>query len=153
MDPESSQDESEKTGLLNYFKELTTLDFETRLWCFVGCLFLSVFSSFGSIVMLFVDKPIRFCIFITLGNIFAIGGTCFLVGPCKQLQKMFEPTRLTATLIYIIMTILTFVAGLEWHNLRLALLFVTGQCVAITWYSISYIPFARTIVQMCLYVI
>ena len=65
------------------------------------------------------------------------------MGPIKQLKKMFERGRFIATLIYLIMIALGLVAGLLLQNPPLALLFVIGQYLAMFWYSISYIPFAR----------
>lgn len=78
----------------------------------------------------------------------------------KQLKSMFEMTRLIATLVYILMIVLTLVAGLVLRNPPLALICVLGQYLvsssrpalilvlndgfqAMAWYSISYIPYAR----------
>ncbi|OBS68212.1 hypothetical protein A6R68_03249 [Neotoma lepida] len=35
-----------------------------------------------------------FAVFYTLGNMASIGSTIFLMGPVKQLKRMFEPTRI-----------------------------------------------------------
>ncbi|KAK0425846.1 hypothetical protein QR680_009423 [Steinernema hermaphroditum] len=150
MGPGPSQTETQSTGVMNDLNEMTTLSWETRLQCFVGCFILSVFCSLCSTALLFAGKIAGFCILVSLGSILSIGGTCFLMGPFKQLQKMFEPTRLIATVVYITMIVLTLIAGLVLHNGALALIFVIGQYIAMAWYSISYIPFARDFVSKLL---
>lgn len=69
--------------------------------------------------------------------------TFFLSGPLKQLKKMFEPTRLVATLVFLAMIVLTLVAGLILRNPVLALICIIAQYLAMAWYSLSYIPYAR----------
>lgn len=69
--------------------------------------------------------------------------TFFLTGPIKQLKKMFEPVRLVATLVYLFMIILTLVAGLFFKSPILAIICIIMQYLAMAWYSISYIPYAR----------
>ncbi|TKR92980.1 hypothetical protein L596_007522 [Steinernema carpocapsae] len=150
MEPEAPPPEPE-TGVMNDLNELTTLSWETRLQCFVACFILSLFCSLSSTALLFAGKMTGFCILVSLGSILSIGGTCFLMGPVQQLQKMFESTRLVATIVYLAMIVLTLVAGLVLRNGALALIFVIGQYIAMAWYSISYIPFARDFVSklMC----
>ncbi|MEE6520765.1 hypothetical protein FKM82_018709, partial [Ascaphus truei] len=54
----------------------------------------------GSILLWFPPAGTKlFAVFYTLGNIAALSSTCFLMGPVKQLKKMFEPTRLIATIV------------------------------------------------------
>ncbi|KAG9493644.1 hypothetical protein GDO78_001498, partial [Eleutherodactylus coqui] len=78
-----------------------------------------------------------------------VSSTCFLMGPLKQLKKMFEPTRLIATIIMLLCLICTLCAAFWWHKKGLVLLFCILQFLAMTWYSISYIPFARDAVIKC----
>ncbi|XP_050805160.1 vesicle transport protein SFT2A isoform X4 [Gopherus flavomarginatus] len=84
-----------------------------------------------------------FAVFYTIGNISALASTCFLMGPVKQLKKMFEPTRLIATIVMLLCLICTLCAVFWWGKKGLALLFCILQFLAMTWYSLSYIPFAR----------
>lgn len=72
------------------------------------------------------------------------------MGPMKQLQKMFERGRFIATFIYLATIVLTLVAGLVLSNPPLAVLFVINQYIAMAWYSISYIPFARLVLFVVL---
>ncbi|XP_030355500.1 vesicle transport protein SFT2A isoform X3 [Strigops habroptila] len=75
--------------------------------------------------------------------------TCFLMGPLKQLKAMFEPKRLIATVVMLLCLILTLCAAFWWNKKGLALLFCILQFLAMTWYSLSYIPFARDAVIKC----
>ncbi|XP_023964251.2 vesicle transport protein SFT2A isoform X2 [Chrysemys picta bellii] len=90
-----------------------------------------------------------FAVFYTLGNIAALASTCFLMGPVKQLKKMFEPTRLIATIVMLLCLIFTLCAVFWWGKKGLALLFCILQFLAMTWYSLSYVPFARDAVIKC----
>lgn len=86
--------------------------------------------------------------FYTLGNITSIGSTMFLMGPLKQLKRMFEPTRLIATILVLLFFVLTLCSAFLW-NKGLALIFCILQSLALTWYSLSYIPYARDAVKKC----
>uniref|UniRef100_A0A4W6G5Z1 Vesicle transport protein n=1 Tax=Lates calcarifer TaxID=8187 RepID=A0A4W6G5Z1_LATCA len=74
-----------------------------------------------------------FAIFYTLGNIAALASTCFLMGPLKQLKRMFEPTRLIATIVMLLCLILTLCAVFWWHKKGLAIIFCILQFLAMTW--------------------
>jgi len=91
------------------------------------------------------------------------------MGPFNQFKKMFASTRLIATILVIVSVTLTLVAALyvstfyflfisileiftinfcfQLHNPGLALLFIIIQSLAMTWYSLSYIPYARDAVK------
>uniref|UniRef100_A0A8C1R7Z0 Vesicle transport protein n=1 Tax=Cyprinus carpio TaxID=7962 RepID=A0A8C1R7Z0_CYPCA len=84
-----------------------------------------------------------FAVFYSLGNIASLLSTMFLTGPLKQLKRMCDKTRALATGIMITCLVLTFCAAFWWKNKGLALLFCILQFLAFTWYSLSYIPFAR----------
>ncbi|XP_012513162.1 PREDICTED: vesicle transport protein SFT2B [Propithecus coquereli] len=90
-----------------------------------------------------------FAVFYTLGNIASIGSTIFLMGPVKQLKRMFEPTRLIATIMVLLCFALTLCSAFWWHNKGLALIFCILQSLALTWYSLSFIPYARDAVKKC----
>jgi hypothetical protein len=90
-----------------------------------------------------------FAVFYTLGNLMALGSTLFLMGPMKQLSTMFAKTRAAATIIMLVALVLTLCAAFWWKKNLLALIFVVIQFLAMTWYSISYIPYARDAVLKC----
>ncbi|KAM4040276.1 vesicle transport protein SFT2A isoform 3-T3 [Anomaloglossus baeobatrachus] len=96
--------EDEERGLTAQVLDSSSLNFGTRVKWFAIC-FLSgiVFSILGSALLWVPKAGIKlFAIFYTLGNIAALASTCFLMGPLKQLKKMFEPTRLIATIIMLV---------------------------------------------------
>ncbi|KAJ9598234.1 hypothetical protein L9F63_011055 [Diploptera punctata] len=107
----------EESGIMPQLLDSTTLSWETRIKGFIIC------------------------------NIISIASTCFLMGPFNQIKKMFAPTRVIATIIVIVMFGLTLFAAIGLHKAGLALLFVIIQSLAMTWYSLSYIPYARDAVK------
>ncbi|XP_067357322.1 SFT2 domain containing 2b isoform X3 [Channa argus] len=95
-----------------------------------------------------------FAVLYTVGNLFALASTMFLVGPLRQLKSMCAKERAFATVIMMVCLALTLCAAFWWKNNGLALLFCILQFLAFTWYGLSYIPFARDAViklfSMCL---
>ncbi|XP_025891679.1 vesicle transport protein SFT2B [Nothoprocta perdicaria] len=145
------QDAEEPSGLAEVI-DATSLSWGTRVKGFVACFAIGCLCSLLGSCLLWIPKKglILFAVFYTLGNISSIGSTAFLMGPMKQLKKMFEPTRLIATVVMLLCLILTLCAAFWWHNAGLALLFCILQFFALAWYSISFIPFARDAVKKCL---
>ncbi|XP_019404387.1 PREDICTED: vesicle transport protein SFT2B isoform X2 [Crocodylus porosus] len=134
----SGQD-AEESGVMSEVMDATTLSWGTRVKGFIACFAIGILCSILGTCLLWVPRKglILFAVFYTLGNIASIGSTVFLMGPMKQLKRMFEPTRLIATVVML------------WHNKGLALIFCILQCFALAWYSISFIPFARDAVKKC----
>ena len=82
----------------------------------------------------------------TIGNIIALCGSCFLSGPKQQSRKMFHKTRRLATFTYLGSMVLTLIVALvpfPGNKAPVLLFLMFCQYVSITWYCISYIPFAR----------
>ncbi|XP_006871238.1 PREDICTED: vesicle transport protein SFT2A [Chrysochloris asiatica] len=146
----SGQDDEEQ-GLTTQVLDASTLSFSTRLrWfaiCFVGGIICSILGT--GLLWLPRHGIQLFAVFYTLGNIAALASTCFLMGPLKQLKKMFETTRLLATILVLLCFIFTLCAAFWWHKKGLALLFCILQFLSMTWYSLSYIPYARDAVIKC----
>ncbi|VDP68891.1 unnamed protein product [Echinostoma caproni] len=69
--------------------------------------------------------------------------TLFLMGPLNQLKRMFEETRIFAAVIMLVFMILTICSVVLWKNKLLCLIFCICQSLSLTWYSLSYIPYAR----------
>lgn len=85
----------------------------------------------------------------TVGNIIALCGSCFLSGPTSQSRKMFHPTRRIATIVYLSSMILTLlIALIPFPGSKAPVLLVLMLCqyISITWYCLSYIPFARDVI-------
>uniref|UniRef100_A0A7N9CJA9 Vesicle transport protein n=1 Tax=Macaca fascicularis TaxID=9541 RepID=A0A7N9CJA9_MACFA len=130
--------------------DASSLSFNTRLKWFAICFVCGIFFSILGTGLLWLPGGIKlFAVFYTLGNLAALASTCFLMGPVKQLKKMFETTRLLATIIMLLCFIFTLCAALWWHKKGLAVLFCILQFLSMTWYSLSYIPYARDAVIKC----
>jgi len=71
------------------------------------------------------------------------------MGPMNQLKKMFDPTRLIATIVFIASVVMTLVSALVIKVGVLVLIFIIIQFLALAWYTISYIPFARDAIKSC----
>lgn len=69
------------------------------------------------------------------------------MGPVKQCQKMWAETRWLTTAVAIGFLFLTLFAALKLKNPPLAIICVICQFTAMTWYSLSYIPYARNMVR------
>ncbi|KAJ6662227.1 hypothetical protein lerEdw1_012390 [Lerista edwardsae] len=146
----SGQD-AEDPSPLSEAIDASTLSWSTRLKGFVACFAAGVLCSILGSCLLWVPKKgvILFAVFYTLGNISSLGSTIFLMGPMKQLKRMFEPTRLIATIVMLVCLVLTLCSAFWWHNKGLVLIFCILQFFALAWYSISYIPYARDAVKKC----
>ena len=117
------------------------------LTCFIiGCVlsFLSIGGIFGGLL-----NPKKFGMLYSLGNLCSLGSTLFLIGPMRQLKRMFKNTRYLATLLFLGSLIGTivfcfFYEKKIWQKLVLLSLIVLQFC-ALFWYTLSYIPFGRTL--------
>ncbi|RLV99000.1 hypothetical protein DV515_00010228 [Chloebia gouldiae] len=134
----SGRDAEEPSGLAEVI-DATSLGWGTRVKGFIACFVIGCLCSILGSCLLWIPKKglVLFAVFYTLGNIASIGSTMFLMGPMKQLKRMFEPTRLIATIVML------------WRKAGLALLFCILQFFAMAWYSISFIPYARDAVKKC----
>ncbi|KDO28142.1 hypothetical protein SPRG_06189 [Saprolegnia parasitica CBS 223.65] len=89
----------------------------------------------------------KFGILYSLGNIIALCGSGFLVGPAQQVKLMMKPVRRIAAAIYVSMIVLVLVlAILAPHLGLLILILVMIQFGAAVWYSASYIPYGRKMI-------
>uniref|UniRef100_A0A8C4R2N7 Vesicle transport protein n=1 Tax=Eptatretus burgeri TaxID=7764 RepID=A0A8C4R2N7_EPTBU len=128
--------------------DTSSLSWETRIKGFVACFVLGVLCSILGTVFLWLPKGLfLFAALYTIGNVTSLCSTLFLVGPVKQLKNMFEPTRLIATIVMLVCLGCTLCAAFWWKTKGLALLFCILQFLAMTWYSLSYIPYARDAVK------
>lgn len=137
----------------NFYDTLPSLSLRERL---LGCAtmmicgYLLSFGSFTRMKNLFIGNPIPLVVNVTVGNIMALCGTCFLSGPQMQVQRMFHKSRKLASIFYLgslgVTIFLLLLPHFPFRGLLLFLLLI-GQYVAITWYCLSYIPFARQFVS------
>ena len=106
------------------------------LLCLLGCVLFSITLS------LFL-----FGVLYTLGNVCAVGSTLFLMGPVNQIKRMFNKDRWIASTAMILCLVMTLVSAFVLQKKGLTILFVIFQFLAMTWYALSYIPFARDAVK------
>uniref|UniRef100_A0A452SJL7 Vesicle transport protein n=1 Tax=Ursus americanus TaxID=9643 RepID=A0A452SJL7_URSAM len=104
----SGQDTEDRGGLAEVV-EASSLSWGTRIKGFIACFATGIVCSLLGTLLLWVPRKglYLFAVFYTFGNIASIGSTVFLMGPMKQLKRMFEPTRLIATVMVLLCFALT----------------------------------------------
>ncbi|CAL1543061.1 unnamed protein product [Lymnaea stagnalis] len=146
----SGDDGDEDKGIVTQISDASTLSWSTRIKGFLICFVLGAgLSILGSCLLFLPNGLIIFAVLYTIGNILSLVSTCFLMGPLNQLKKMFATTRIIATILVFVMIILTLVFAFATKIKGLVIVFCVLQFLALTWYSISYIPFARDAVKKC----
>ncbi|KAF4380427.1 hypothetical protein F8388_024720 [Cannabis sativa] len=124
---------------------LCSLSPTQRMYGFAACLIAGLALMFLSLIVF--AKPIKFALLFTIGNVAAVGSTAFLLGPVQQLGMMFDSVRVFATAIYLGCVVLALICALLIHSKILTILAIIIEILALFWYSISYIPFARRMVS------
>ncbi|KAH9713017.1 Vesicle transport protein [Citrus sinensis] len=133
-DEESAvENDSNSFAFIDDFNRQCTLTTKQRLYGFAICFSVGIFCTLLSLLVFF--NPIKFGITFTFGNLLSLGSTAFLIGPKRQVTMMLDPARIYATAIYLV------------HNKLLTLLALILEFGALIWYSLSYIPFARSMVS------
>lgn len=133
---------------------LFNLTWMQRLTLFAMCFCTGVvliLISF-SFLPLIVVMPHKFAAAFTMGNVLAIVSTWLLVGPRAQLQTMFHPARAAAAAAYVGSLVFALFAAFFGGKLRylLVLASLVVEICALAWYSLSYIPYGRTMIsQLC----
>jgi len=119
----------------------------TRLYGFVGCLGIGFLLSILGSIVLFLGQLSIFAVLYGFGTIISLVGTGFLIGFFSQLKLMFKPVRVLATIIFLASIGLIFVGAFVLDSEILCLILVFVEYLAYTWYSLSYVPYARTAVK------
>ncbi|KAH9998151.1 SFT2-domain-containing protein [Russula compacta] len=117
-----------------------------RLYGFVGCYALGLVLSVLGTVMLFIGGLASFAVLYALGTVISLIGTGFLIGFTKQVKLMFKPVRVIATIIVFAMIIMIFISAFVLRSGTLSIIFVVLEYLAFLWYTLSYIPYARSAV-------
>ncbi|TFK54828.1 SFT2-domain-containing protein [Heliocybe sulcata] len=117
-----------------------------RLYGFAGCLVVGFVLSIIGSALLFIGMLGSFALLYVLGTIISLVGTGFLIGFFKQLRLMFKPVRILATIIFLGSIVLVFIGAFVLKSDLLCILFVIIEYLAYTWYTLSYIPYARSAV-------
>ncbi|KAL6583496.1 hypothetical protein OROMI_005574 [Orobanche minor] len=142
VDDEEQQQES---SLIDDFNRNCTLSTKQRLYGFAVCLAAGITCTLLSMLVFF--HPIKFGITFSFGNLLALGSTAFLIGPKRQMTMMLDPVRIYATAIYFASIIIALFCAVYVRNKLLTLLAIVLEFGALIWYSLSYIPFARSMVS------
>jgi len=122
----------------NFFE----ISYTNRLYGFGICVFFGIISLFISIIFLSSVIISFFAFFYTIGNIFCLLSTFFLMGPIKQLKLITTKERIIPSLLYIISLIFTIVLTIK-GILILIIISIIVQSFSLIWYIISYIPFGQ----------
>lgn len=144
-DGEPPVDEESSFAFIDDFNRNCTLSTKQRLYGFVICLAAGLTCTLLSMLVFF--NPIKFGITFTFGNLLSLGSTAFLIGPKRQVTMMLDPVRIYATALYLASIILALFCALYVHNKLLTLVAIMLEFGALIWYSLSYIPFARSMVS------
>ncbi|KXN90516.1 Vesicle transport protein SFT2B [Leucoagaricus sp. SymC.cos] len=118
----------------------------TRLYGFIACLAIGFLLSLLGSIVLFLGQLTSFAVLYIFGTIISLIGTGFIIGFFRQLKLMFKPVRVVASIIFLASIGLVFVAAFVLHSDILCLIFVIIEYLAYTWYTLSYIPYARSAV-------
>ncbi|KAK1921975.1 SFT2-domain-containing protein [Papiliotrema laurentii] len=117
-----------------------------RLGGFALCFAAGFGVSLLGAIMLFIGATGAFATLFGVGTILSLLGTGFLIGFKTQLEKMFKPVRIVATVLLFASVAMCFVSAFVLPAI-LCIVFVIIQYLAYLWYSLSYIPYARTVVK------
>jgi len=117
-----------------------------RLYGFVGCLILGFVLSILGSGLLFIGQLSTFAVLYVLGTVVSLVGTGFVIGFFKQFKLMFKPVRLLATAVFLGSVVLVFIGAFVIGSDILCIIFVVIEYLAYTWYTLSYIPYARSAV-------
>merc|ERR1711927_62879 len=77
-----------------------------------GCGYLVSFGSFIRIRYCINGDCVGFALGYTFGGVIALCATFFLMGPCKQLSRMFDEKRRIATIVLLTMMVATLCVSL-----------------------------------------
>ena len=135
-----------------------SLTWKQRIVGFLTCVaigyLLDIFSYLLMVGGMGKSSTIRFAIFYSLGNLLSMFATSFLVGFKRQCKNMVKATRLIVTIIYLSSLIATLLVVFLVQNERLkrliVLLLILVQMISYFWYTLSYIPFARSLCKKCM---
>lgn len=118
-----------------------------RLYGFAGCVCLGIFLSCLSTLFIWTLKFTKFAVTYTMGNMVGLASSGFLVGPMSQCKNMFKGYRIGATMGFLFFMVMTLVSAFYLQSAPATLLCVVCQSAALLWYTLSYIPYARTLAK------
>ncbi|KAF5402539.1 Vesicle transport protein [Paragonimus heterotremus] len=101
--------QEDEQGILSSVESSFNLSWSTRIKGFIFCFVIGILLSLLGAMFLWVPVKglILFALFYTLGNVFSIGSTIFLMGPANQCKRMFQETRIFAAVFMFVCMALT----------------------------------------------
>eukprot|EP00934_Nitzschia_sp_Nitz4_P004790 Nitzschia sp. Nitz4//scaffold91_size79674//30146//30781//NITZ4_005364-RA/size79674-processed-gene-0.92-mRNA-1//1//CDS//3329560091//4780//frame0 len=162
-------EDEESQALRNQYEDAVNPDWRCPAWCdnlpslslrervlgCATCMVCGYILGFGSLLrmqQLLFGNPTPLVVNVTVGNILALCGTCFLSGPQQQYHRMFHKSRKWASVCYLgamaASLLLVLLPAFPTRGFWLCILLI-GQYTACTWYCLSYIPFARDFIKRC----
>ncbi|CEG42566.1 vesicle transport protein [Plasmopara halstedii] len=153
LDPESGEPTEDSLRSDAGVSLCPSLSYHERFIGCITCFLLGFILSLGStfrLAKLMHGNPAPFAIAYTIGNILSIGSTTFFVGPWKQMQTMFHTKRRYSAVFYvsfIFVTLLLCFSHHIHHRLFFVLISLLVQFMALIWYTLSYVPYGRTIAK------
>mmetsp|Transcript_17789 Transcript_17789/g.45288 ORF Transcript_17789/g.45288 Transcript_17789/m.45288 type:complete len:213 (+) Transcript_17789:202-840(+) len=142
--PTSREELPWHTGMSSKCSCIPSLSFKYRVIGFFITAGLGLAMSY--LAGVFVARIIVFASLFTVGNLLCLLSTFFLVGPTRQLKMMWAPKRLVATIVFLAAMGVTLYAAFGLESIILCLIMVGVQTLALIWYCLSYIPYARTMI-------
>ena len=126
------------------------LTYRQRVYGFVGsCIVGWLLSLVGTLTLIGgpTQKNIAtFAILYVTGNIVALMGTGFLLGPATQCRKMWDATRRFSAAFYLSMLVVVFAVAVSGQHVGIVIAMLVIQVLAGSWYALSYVPFGRKMV-------
>ncbi|KAL0221298.1 hypothetical protein RCL1_001152 [Eukaryota sp. TZLM3-RCL] len=141
--------EPEPTSFLDSIGDSLSLSKKTRFYGFIITFAVGFVCGFFAIMMLpsAIVTGKSFAFLYAVGHLCAIGSTCFLLGPMKQLKKMFKPDRIMATTAYLVSVFLVLILALRGLTVILLLPLVIVSFCCLLYYIASYFPFGRRMLR------
>eukprot|EP00127_Corallochytrium_limacisporum_P003285 Clim_evm134s147 gene=Clim_evmTU134s147 len=115
-----------------------------RIYGFVTCFAVGFLLSAVSIISLSFGNIKGFATLYSFGNIVSLMSSCFFSGPVAQTKRMFDQSRMVASLVMILSIILCLISAVVLDSLLLTIVFLCVEMAAMLWYMLSYIPGGRT---------
>ncbi|TDH66529.1 hypothetical protein CCR75_005792 [Bremia lactucae] len=155
LDPQTGQPTESSPGSDSSYWLCSSLSYQERLIGCVTCFLLGFLLSLGStfrLAKLVHGNPAPFSIAYTIGNVLSISCTTFFVGPWKQIQTMFHIKRRESAVVYVVFIFVTlalcFMPHIH-HRMVFVMMSLLVQFTALVWYSLSYVPYGRSIAKSC----
>ncbi|BBN04329.1 hypothetical protein MPTK1_3g03700 [Marchantia polymorpha subsp. ruderalis] len=145
----SASASTEEPGFMEEVQGRLSMSRTHRMYGFGACMALGVIFLFISTTLIIM--PEKFAFTFTTANILLMGSTMFLIGPIRQLKMMFDPVRMCATVCYLLSLVMALFCALKLHSFFLTVIAIILEAIAIAWYALSYIPFARSMAKTMLH--